>query len=199
VRGQRIKSSPGVKSGSQYRAARSDQTPPDHNIPRPLPRIVRQHPGRGYRHILRIRDVNSFLTLLPDWSNLSLGLNVILLAPPRLHCDGFHRPGLVAICAQPRNLSQPVNDEFVVAHRELLRRLNVPLDRVDEGWILHFTEQTLRAYQLLHVLLHELGHHYDRMTTRSKRCAARGESFAELYAKSHANLIWARYVERFGQ
>ena len=82
-------------------------------------------------------------------------------------------------------------------HRDIVERLGVPVEATAEGHVLHFTEETLRAYQLLHVLLHELGHHHDRMTTRSRRRASRGEHFAELYARTHADYIWARYFEVF--
>jgi hypothetical protein len=53
---------------------------------------------------------------------------------------------------------------------------------------LRFTEGQARAYQLLHILPHELGHHHDRITTRSRRRSARGEPYAEAYANRVAQL-----------
>ena len=189
-----MKSSPRVKSGHQYRAVRSEPAAPDHNSARSYPEIFRKHPGPSHRHVLLVRHVRAFLEILPQWPTLAIGLNAILLAPARPGCDGFHRPGLVAICAQPRNLCQLItNPEYVRQDAGLFARLNVPVESTPEGHLLHFTEATLRAYQLLHVFLHELGHHHDRMTTRSKKRSSRGESFAELYARSHADLIWSRY------
>ena len=187
-----------MKSGQQYRSVRSLPTPADHNSVRPYPQIHRKHPGPGHRHVLLVRHIRAFLSILPDWPSLAVGLNAILLAPARPNCDGFHRPGLVAICAQPRNLCQLVpNPNFVDRHRKLFDRLGVRTEATAEGHLLHFTEGTLRAYQLLHVFLHELGHHHDRMTTRSKRRASRGEHFAEVYANTHAELIWSRYFTLF--
>ena len=114
------------------------------------------------------------------------------------NCDGFHRPGLVAVCAQARNLSPLVaNLGYVNGHRDIFDRLGVPIEATADGHLLHFTVETLRAYQLLHVLLHELGHHHDRMTTRSKRRASRGEHFAEVYARAHGDHVWSRYFEVF--
>lgn len=46
------------------------------------------------------------------------------------------------------------------------------------------------GFQLLHVLPHELGHHRDRMTTRSRISAARGEPFAERYANEVFERLW---------
>jgi hypothetical protein len=61
-----------------------------------------------------------------------------------------------------------------------------------------FSEEAARAHQLLATLLHELGHHHDRMTTKSKSQASRGESYAEEYAKRYTDQIWTRYLETFG-
>ena len=48
------------------------------------------------------------------------------------------------------------------------------------------------------IFLHELGHHHDRMTTRSRRGTARGEAYAENYALAYADRIWDGYVDAFG-
>jgi len=64
--------------------------------------------------------------------------------------------------------------------------------------IVRWTETTAKAYQLLHVFLHELGHHHDRMTTRSRSTAARGEPYAETYAERYADRIWDAYEAEFG-
>jgi hypothetical protein len=194
----RIKSSPRVKSGQQYRSQRSlPEMEFGSGSGRSL-RILRKHPGKGFRHVLLIRDIRLFLSILPDWPTLSEGLNTILLAPARPNSDGFHRPGLVAICAQDRNPSSLIkNAQYIHDHRDILARIGVPIEQTSEGHFLHFTPNTLRTFQLLHVFLHELGHHHDRMCTHSKRQASRGEKFAEMYARTHADYIWSRYLELF--
>ena len=63
---------------------------------------------------------------------------------------------------------------------------------------LRFTESQARAYQLLHILPHELGHHHDRITTRSQRRSARGEPYAEAYANRVADSVWPIYARTFG-
>src|SRR5215207_2739045 len=126
----RIRSSPRVKSGDQYRADRFvSPTPADHNVARRYPEVFRKNPGPGYRHVLKVRHVRAFLELLPEWPTLSVGLNAILLAPPRPYCDGFHRPGLVAICAQPRDLHVfvPSRAGYIDQHRDLFDRLRVQI------------------------------------------------------------------------
>ena len=49
---------------------------------------------------------------------------------------------------------------------------------------------------LLDVLPHELGHHHDSLTTRSKR-VGRGEPYAEEYARRTLETVWPLYRDRF--
>ena len=64
------------------------------------------------------------------------------------------------------------------AHREILDWLEVECGGTEVRWM----ESQARAFQLLHILPHELGHHHDCMTTRTQRYAASGEPYAEAYA-----------------
>ena len=61
-----------------------------------------------------------------------------------------------------------------------------------------WTADQARAHQLLCTFLHELGHHHDRMTTKYKQSADRGEKYAESYARRYTELIWDRYFETIG-
>jgi len=54
-----------------------------------------------------------------------------------------------------------------------------------------------KAFQLIHIFIHELGHHHDRMTTRSKRAVARGEEYAENYARRFEDVIIEEYRRVF--
>ena len=111
---------------------------------------------------------------------------------------GWHLPGVVAICAWPRALWVDYDQEFYAEHRGVFERLGVAVEKRKGSVLCRFTEAQVKAYQLLHILLHELGHHHDRMTTRSRRDSARGEHFAEQYALRYEQTIWERYVEIFG-
>ncbi len=195
-RGRSIKSSPTVRSGQQYRAESAADQPRDFNSPRSFPEIFRKNPGPKHRHVLHTKHVRAFIEILPDWNELSIGLNVILLAPHRPGCDGFHRPGLIAICAQPRGLSiETDNRAYLSQHRCIFDRLSIARESEGESTLIHFTEASLRAFQLLHIFLHELGHHHDRMTTKSRRRSSRGESFAETFANEQARKVWSAYED----
>jgi hypothetical protein len=57
-------------------------------------------------------------------------------------------------------------------HCDIWERLGVPCEERDDGdgpYVLcKFTQNTVRTYQLLHILTHELDHHHDRITTNPK-------------------------------
>jgi len=161
------------------------------------PVIDRQRPGEGYRHLLTKADIQKFIDILPDWSELSVGLKAIVLAEPD-DCYGWHDRGVVAICAWDRVLWEEWdNEKFYLEHVSVLERLGVKTEKLPNGnYEVQFTENQARAFQLLHILLHELGHHHDQMSTKSKR-TGRGEPYAEAYALKYMDAIWADYIKRF--
>src|SRR5262249_8233012 len=144
------------------------------------------------------KDVFAFIELLPDWEELSLGLWLVLLAEGKENVGGWHFPGTVAICAWDRELWESVERGFYKDHAALYERLGVPCERPGERWLVKFSESTAAAYQLVHILLHELGHHHDRMTTRSLSRSSRGERYAERYAYAYEERIWESYLRVFG-
>jgi hypothetical protein len=79
----------------------------------------------------------------------------------------------------------------------VLELLGVAVWKVGPRWVAEWTEDQARAFQLLHVFLHELGHHNDRMTTCSGRRAARGEAYAEQFALELATYIWDDFTRVF--
>src|SRR5262249_14461228 len=131
------------------------------------------------------------------WAELSKGLNAVVLAPGRWDCYGWHDAGVVNVCAWDRELPQTVQRSWYEANHAFFDRIGLPCEVVEDVCRLAFTEPTVRAFQLLDVLLHELGHHHDRMTTRTQRWSSRGERYAEEYALRYADLIWDRYLKVF--
>lgn len=162
----------------------------------------RQRPGIGYRHLLLKRDIIAFLELLPDWNSAAVGLNAVVLAPGEYKLDGYDTHGVVHVCAWESDLWRIVTCAGYEEHREIWGRLGVPCEPITDehgaGVLCRWDERTARSYQLLHVLLHELGHHHDRMTTRRQKRCGRGEPFAEAYALRHEEEIWDKYNRAFG-
>lgn len=161
--------------------------------------VFRERPGRGYRHVVRQRDIPKFVSLVPSWDELSVGLSSILLAGASSRCDGWHEPGLVALCAWEAWSPVSRDRAYVDAHRDIFDRLCIVREPVadSERVLCHFSENQARAFLLLHVFLHELGHHHDRMTTRTKEDAARGEAYAEAWALENEARVWDRYTRAF--
>lgn len=192
------KSAPGVSSGRVQKKNNPEWTANYYTTAPPSLVIDRQRPGQGYRHVLMQRDVEKFIRLLPDWAELSRGLNAIVLAPGERNTDGWHTPGVVGVCAWEAGLWIDYAVGHYEDHKAIFERLSVASHEIANGLMCEFTEDQARAYQLLHILLHELGHHHDRMTTRSQVRAARGESYAESYALAYEARIWEQYQEEFG-
>jgi hypothetical protein len=194
------KSAPRVKLGQVQKKNNWTPTANYYNAELGLPTIDRGRPGKGFRHLLKRRDIEGFIELLPDWPELSVGLNAIVLAPAsRNDCMGWHEPGVVHVCAWEEDLWwEAAHPWFAREHRDILDRLGVPVQEGPEHCRVLWTEGQARAFQLLHVLLHELGHHHDRMSTRSRQSGGRGEAFAEDYARRYADQIWDDYLDRYG-
>ena len=193
------KSAPKVRDGKVQHKNRHDFNPRYPFRPQVGPEIYRERPGSGYRHLMRKNDMARFIQLLPDWDELSRGLRAIVLATGEPGLMGWHYPGVVAVCAWERELSGEWYNFFVDEHREILDRLGVRCEpHSDRTQLCHFTQTSARGFQLMHILLHELGHHHDRMTTKSKLFASRGEAYAEEYALAYAGMIWDRYLAAFG-
>src|SRR4051794_2543456 len=178
-------------------------------------RLHRRRPPDGSRHLITIAELRRFLALLPDWDEVAVGLDAIVLDSAS-DCAGWCGPGVVAICAWPHDLWDWWPAELIDEHRHILDLLGVervPIDasREHREWTeelaalgvtaparggdleLRWTESQARAYQLLHILPHELGHHHDRITTRKRRYSGRGETYAEAYANRVLEQVWPAY------
>lgn len=193
------KSTPRVIAGRVQKKNNWDLSTDCYDAPNPRMVVVdRQRPGVGYKHVLNKRDIYTFLELLPDWDNLAIGLNAIILAPGEWNTDGYHVPGVVHVCAWEIDLWRKMSTSHYEDHRDILDRLGVESEQIsDDYYLCKFDETAVRGYQLLHILLHELGHHHDRMTTRSQNRAGRGERYAEAYARTYEAQIWQAYLRAF--
>lgn len=188
-----------VRNGRVVPPRKVVPTPNYDNTPQEWPFIDRRKPGRGFHHVITVAQMRRFLELLPDWREISKGLNAIVLAAGEPDCMGWHRAGVVAICAWPRDMVQRWESEFVIEHQAILDRLGV--DCVTENQSLTrcvFNESNARGFSLMHVFLHELGHHHDRMNTRDQLDSSRGEDYAEEYALNYSEQIWDDYFAVFG-
>ena len=202
------KSTPKVRGGKVQRKNRWELSPHWRQTAQRVPAIDRERAGPGYRHLVRRPQLRRFIELLPDWDELAVGLDAVLLAAGEYDCMGWHDPGVVAICAWRRSVPWDDCDlGFYEDHRALFDKLGVPCTPYArgphsvelDGLRAEFDETTARAFQLIHVFIHELGHHHDRMTSRTQEETTRGESYAEAYARRWEDTILERYVQAFGR
>ena len=157
----------------------------------------RRVPRKGYRHLLKRRDLERFVELIPAWDELSEGPSWIVLSR-NTDYFGWHVPGVVAVCAWETDLwHRDLSKGWYWEHVDVLERLGVDVWKDGPHWVAEWTEDQARAFQLLNVFLHELGHHHDRMTTRSTRRPARGESYAEQFGRELADEMWDDFLRVF--
>jgi hypothetical protein len=162
--------------------------------------LERERSGRAFRHVLRRDDIFRFIDLLEDWDTLGAGLHTIRLARGS-YSFGYWKRGVVAVCAFPkdRRLPRCYLDEYALRLFELIDARSEPGTchacgkRVD---VYFLSVDQVRAWQLLDVLCHELGHHHDAMTNRSGG-VARGEPFALRFAEQRWSILWPRYQRAF--
>lgn len=195
---QNRKTNPRVIDGVVQKKHNHTPTSTYWNTPQAVPVIDKERPGPGYRHYLGKRDVLHFIELLPDWPELSKGLDAVLLARRRRGAEAWYDVGVVGICAWDEDPWSVVRPSYYDDHKLIFARLGVPCEPKGKNYLCKFSEGTVRAYQLLHLFLHELGHHHDRMTSRRQRASGRGETYAEQYALRYEELIWARYFDEIG-
>ena len=190
------KTTPKVKDGRVQKKNRHELTPNYWNTRQKFLQIDIENPGKGYKHFLKKRDIIQFLAILPHWEEIESEFDAILLAQGG-DSDGWYVDGVVGICAWDKNMTSSLNTNYFNDHKELFDRLGVKYEIKKNGVICHFTEDQIKAYQLLHILLHEIGHHHDRINTKSKRRPPNGETYAESYAFKYEKVIWNKYFDTF--
>lgn len=160
--------------------------------------LDRRDPGPACRHLLTIGQLREAIALLPDWDELAVGLDAVVLDRGGGEM-GWYRLGVVAVCAWEHDLWwRDADPDFLLEHAAILEALGVEVVKHGPRTEVRWTEPQARAFQVLHILPHELGHHRDLMTTQSRRAIARGEPYAEAYAHRAMDEMLPAYATRFG-
>ena len=165
--------------------------------------LDRESPGRGFRHVVSKRDVQAFAEIIPDWHKLSQRLERIVLDRCSSSHDGeyafYHREetGAIFLGAWREDLWIELSRSYFDSHRAIFERLGISFDLADGNVSCRFTEAQARAFMLLHVFMHELGHHHDRMNQKH-RDSSRGEDYAERFATSRFDQLYPAYISVFG-
>src|SRR3954447_17721557 len=89
--------------------------------PQPEIRLERYAPGPGWRHLITIRQLRRFIDLLPDWDEVAVGLDAIVLDGRCPVTMGRFTAGVVAVCSWERGLWwYDADPGFEEEHRALL-------------------------------------------------------------------------------
>jgi hypothetical protein len=165
--------------------------------------LDRESPGKGFRHVVSKRDLQAFIEVIPDSHRLCQRLERIVLARCSSENDGayefYHREetGAIFLNAWPENLWIELETDYFEAHEPIFYRLGVSFDRAEQAVFCRFTEAQARAFTLLHVFLHELGHHHDHLHQKHRN-SRRGEDYAERFATSRFEQLYLAYLRIFG-
>lgn len=165
--------------------------------------LDRESPGRGFRHVLSQRDVQAFIEIVPEWAKFSKYLERIVLAVHRDDSDGFYEfyrreeTGAIFLNAWRDDLWIDLDTTYFDAHRGIFECFGLSHDRMDDHVACRFTEPQARAFMLLHVFMHELGHHHDRIHQKHWG-SSKGEDYAEKFATSRFEQLFPGYERVFG-
>lgn len=160
--------------------------------------VDRKRAMPGFKHLLNEKDVYRFISLIPNWDELSEGLNVVILDRGGHDSPmGWYSNGMIALSAWENELSGDFYSDFLDEHQFILDLIGVEYTRKGKYCHVDFDQYTAKAFQLLHIFLHELGHHVDRMDSRSKKQPSRGEQYAEDFANEYAEILFDTYIDHF--
>jgi hypothetical protein len=166
--------------------------------------VDRYRPAKGFKHFMKKKDVHDFTDIIPEWEIVSEGIESIILDSGDTSYDGLYKhygyegTGVIWLSAWEENLWVDLNNDYFIDHQWILEKLGVYFEEKDKEWVCHFTESQAKAFMLLHIFLHELGHHIDKMRSKNKNVIRGGEEFAERYANETFLKIWPDYVSKFG-
>jgi hypothetical protein len=192
------KVTPKVAGGQVLRKNNHKLTPNFWNTAQKDVQIHVEKPGKGFKHFLNKRDVIKFILIIPEWDVLSKDLDAVVLSPGGGGVDGYYNnDGVIEICAWEKEQDILLNSKYFIEHKELFERLKIKSEQRGKMYFCEFSKDQIKAFQLLHILLHELGHHIDRITTRSKNQSSRGEDFAETFAFAAEEEMFNTYQEAF--
>ena len=198
-RNHKNKTTPKVVGGKTQKKNNHKLTPNYWNTEQSEIQIDEEKPGKGFKHFLKKRDILKFIEIIPNWAVYSQGLDAIVLSSGDSDADGeYYYVGVLCIAAWNKNQDRFLSEWYYHQHNEIFKRLNVTCTKKANGYLCEFNTDQIKAFQLLHIFLHELGHHYDRMKTKLKHSSSLGEDFAENFAFEHEKAMWNQYEELFG-
>jgi hypothetical protein len=199
--------SPAVKNGKVRKKNRWDtyvKSYPEWDGRGEIP-IVYEPARRGATHVVDEANLRRFIPLIPNWRQLAEGLHCLVLGDGddeyyygHTDCFGWQEEGVVCLEAWELPIEQTWDLAIFERDRVIIERLMVDFEIDGEQVRIDFDRRTARGFMLMGVLLHELGHHYDRMRTKKQRACPGGEAYADDFAENLAERMWPAFFRERG-
>lgn len=147
-------------------------------------KVIRQKPGKGYRHVLTEREIRDRLALLPD--DAVRLLDVVQLSrmtrkKQSFPCYGMQWGSTLYLYPIEDSLVEYFSSPPLPAQMIEARQFGGKWIQDGTEWRLVWTEATIKDFYLNNILIHELGHLLDdRNTSYTDR-----ERYAEWFAIEH--------------
>jgi len=160
--------------------------------------IEREKPGRGFISLIMKREMETFIKLLPEWEDLSLGIETVVLAPGEDGVLGWRSPGVVGLCAWPRIIEwDDCDHDFYNTHKDLFAKLEIPCAGEDDHWYVGFTDLSASAFQLIHVFVQLACLHRNDVSVLAGAGKKSRGSYLRSYVNKWENEIFKRYLQHF--
>jgi hypothetical protein len=166
--------------------------------------FIRKEPAaRGFTHVVSRNQLREFLKIVPGWPEVADRLDAIVLTGGSTGYFGYHSVfrhsnlAMIALCAWEKNLWKTFGYDFYRDNRRVLDALGVDCRMDFHSVTARFTVAQARAFSLLDVFMHELGHHQDWLRRRGRGLPDK-EKIADGYAARHFEQLFPIYCEKFG-
>ncbi len=173
----------------------------DATDPRPY-EIIRKPAGRGFRHVVSAGQLEQFISIIPAADELLEGVERIVLGGGD-SAFGWHyrshrrKVAEIELCAWPKSLWAPMSLWYFRLHQRYFDAFNVGYSLDERPIVCRFNTAQARAFSLLHVFLHELGHHHDWKHRRGDYLPGE-EPYADEFAFRYLDQLLPLYREKFG-
>ena len=125
--------------------------------------VDRVRPYKGFKHVIKKKEVHDFISLIDDWTEIGQGISKIILDEGGDGFDGlythyFHeKTGIIWLSAWPEEMWVDFKEAYFSEHKWLFELFGVVYQKKNDEWHCYFTESQAKAFMLLHIFLHELG------------------------------------------
>ncbi|MCH2209132.1 MAG: hypothetical protein MK132_25155 [Lentisphaerales bacterium] len=160
--------------------------------------VEKERAGKGYKHLIRKQEVYDMFKIIPEWKKLAYGLDGIVLGQGSKHSLGYYNWSVITLHAwETEIIWDNVSESFIEEHQYIFDMLGITYGASHEKgyYRVEFAEDSAKAFSLIHVFLHELGHHVDKMTSKRRMYCGRGEAFAEAWANERLAEVYRNYCK----